>query len=50
MLVVGDKEQEQTGVSVRRHGDGDLGLMPIAAAAETILDGNRECIGSSSRR
>jgi threonyl-tRNA synthetase len=42
MLVVGDKEQEQTGVSVRRHGDGDLGLMPIAAAAETILDGNRE--------
>jgi threonyl-tRNA synthetase len=46
MLVVGDKEQDETGVSVRRHGAGDLGLMPVAAAAETILDENRE-IGPS---
>ena len=30
MLVVGDKEQEGAGVSVRRHGEGDLGLMPLA--------------------
>jgi threonyl-tRNA synthetase len=37
MLVVGDKEQEQSAVSLRRHGEGDLGLMPMSAAAETIL-------------
>ena len=24
MLVVGDKEEEQAGVSVRRHGEGDI--------------------------
>ena len=40
MLVVGDKEEEQSGVSLRRHGQGDLGLMPVAAAADTILDPN----------
>ena len=36
MLVVGDKEQESAGVSVRRHGEGDLGLMPLAAVADRI--------------
>jgi threonyl-tRNA synthetase len=42
MLVVGDKESEQAGVSLRRHGKGDLGLMPVTAAADTILDANGE--------
>ncbi len=36
MLVVGDKEEESAGVSVRRHGEGDLGLMSASAdAADT---------------
>ena len=30
MLVVGDKEEEQGGVSLRRHREGDIGLMPLA--------------------
>ncbi|HKR98028.1 MAG TPA: threonine--tRNA ligase, partial [Candidatus Dormibacteraeota bacterium] len=38
MLVVGDKEQEQAGVSVRRHREGDLGLMALGAAADRIAD------------
>jgi threonyl-tRNA synthetase len=42
MLVIGDKEDEQSGVSLRRHGEGDLGLMPVTAAADTILDANGE--------
>ena len=29
MLVVGDKEAEAGSVSVRHHGDGDLGAMPL---------------------
>ena len=36
MLVVGDKEQDGAGVSVRRHGQGDLGLMPVGEAADRI--------------
>jgi len=36
MLVVGDKEEEGAGVSVRRHGEGDLGLMPLSAAVDRI--------------
>ena len=36
MLVVGDKELEGAGVSVRRHGEGDLGLMPLGEVAERI--------------
>ena len=36
MLVVGDKEEEQAGVSLRRHGEGDLGLMPLGAVADRI--------------
>ena len=36
MLVVGDKELEAVGVSVRRHGEGDLGLMPLSASADRI--------------
>jgi len=30
MLIVGEKEQENGQVSVRRHGEGDLGSLPIA--------------------
>ncbi|WP_242919358.1 threonine--tRNA ligase [Pontibacter liquoris] len=30
MLIVGEKEQETNSVSVRRHGEGDLGTMPVA--------------------
>lgn len=29
MLIVGEKEQEENAVSVRRHGEGDLGSMPV---------------------
>ncbi|QCR21695.1 threonine--tRNA ligase [Pontibacter sp. SGAir0037] len=29
MLIVGEKEQENNAVSVRRHGEGDLGSMPV---------------------
>jgi threonyl-tRNA synthetase len=42
MLVVGDKEAEEGTVSLRRHGQGDLGLMAIPAAADTILSSNGE--------
>jgi threonyl-tRNA synthetase len=37
MLVVGDEEERSAGVSVRRHGEGDLGLMPLPDAADRIL-------------
>ena len=30
MLIVGEKEQENGVVSVRRHGAGDVGSMPLA--------------------
>ena len=36
MLVVGDKEEEQEGVSLRRHREGDIGLMPLGTVAERI--------------
>jgi len=36
MLVVGDNEEEQAGVSLRRHREGDIGLMPLGAAADRI--------------
>lgn len=29
MLIVGEKEQEQNQVAVRRHGEGDMGAMPL---------------------
>lgn len=31
MLIVGEKEQEENAVSVRKHGEGDLGSMPVDA-------------------
>jgi threonyl-tRNA synthetase len=36
MLVVGDEEERATGASVRRHGEGDLGLMPLGELADRI--------------
>jgi threonyl-tRNA synthetase len=36
MLVVGDREQENGGVSVRSHEDGELGEMALAAFAERV--------------
>jgi threonyl-tRNA synthetase len=38
MLVVGDEEERAAGASVRRHGEGDLGLMPLAELADRIKD------------
>jgi threonyl-tRNA synthetase len=37
MLVVGDEEERSAGASVRRHGEGDLGLMPLGEVADRIL-------------
>lgn len=36
MLVVGEKEQEQQAVSVRRHGQGDLGASSVTGFAEKV--------------
>lgn len=38
MAVIGDREAEQGTVSVRRHGRGDLGSLPLAAFAESLKD------------
>jgi threonyl-tRNA synthetase len=38
MLVVGDNEERAAGVSVRRHGEGDLGLMSVGEAADRITE------------
>lgn len=37
MLIVGEKEEENGTVSVRRHGEGDLGEMSIEAFKDRIL-------------
>lgn len=39
MLVVGDREQEAGEVSVRPHGEDDLGAMPVGELAQRIADG-----------
>ena len=36
MLVVGDREQDADAASVRHHGEGDLGAMPVAEAVERL--------------
>jgi threonyl-tRNA synthetase len=41
MLVVGDKEEQAKGVSVRRHGEGDIGLMQVAEFADHLLESAR---------
>lgn len=38
MAVIGDREAEQGTVSVRRHGRGDLGSLPLGAFAESLKD------------
>jgi threonyl-tRNA synthetase len=45
MLVVGDKELEGSAVSVRRHREGDLGLMAVAEAADLITKNERQPSG-----
>jgi threonyl-tRNA synthetase len=42
MLVVGDEEERAASVSVRRHGEGDLGLMSLAEIADRILSADSE--------
>ena len=37
MLIVGEKEEDSNSVSVRKHGEGDLGVMSISEFAEHIL-------------
>ncbi len=41
MLIVGDREAEADNVSLRRHGDGDLGSVPVAELIETLLSETR---------
>jgi threonyl-tRNA synthetase len=36
MLVVGDREQDAESASVRYHGDGDLGAMPLGELTARI--------------
>ena len=36
MLVVGDREQEERAVSLRRHGDGDQGTLALPEAVERL--------------
>ncbi len=36
MLIVGEQEEKDGTVSVRRHGEGDLGVMPIADFAKMV--------------
>ncbi|RAU83418.1 threonine--tRNA ligase [Pontibacter arcticus] len=38
MLIVGEKEQESNSVSVRRHGEGDLGSMEVDAFIQLFQD------------
>ena len=37
MLVVGDREAEERAVSLRRHGEGDLGTVGLAEAVERLV-------------
>jgi threonyl-tRNA synthetase len=38
MLVIGDREAEGASVSVRRHGEGDVGTMPLGDAVEWLRE------------
>jgi len=42
MLVVGDREAAATGVALRRHREGDLGILRLDAAVERISREHRE--------
>jgi threonyl-tRNA synthetase len=37
MLVVGDREQEERAVALRRHGDGDQGSLALDEVAQRLL-------------
>jgi threonyl-tRNA synthetase len=49
MLVVGEKEMTENTVSVRKHGEGDKGAMPISAFASEITDSVNEQIKGKKR-
>jgi threonyl-tRNA synthetase len=38
MLVIGDREAERASVAVRRHGEGDVGTMPLGDAIEWLRE------------
>jgi threonyl-tRNA synthetase len=40
MLVVGDEEERSAGVSVRRHREGDIGLMAVGELADRVIRDN----------
>jgi threonyl-tRNA synthetase len=46
MLVIGEKEAAEGNVSVREHGQGDLGTMSPQAFAELVNARVREQLGS----
>ncbi|MCF0206987.1 MAG: threonine--tRNA ligase [Bacteroidales bacterium] len=43
LLIVGEKEQENKEISVRKKGDGDLGAMSVEAFAKVVNDEIKEC-------
>ncbi len=45
MIIVGEKEQEMETISVRRHGQGDLGTLPIPAFVENFQAMVAEALG-----
>jgi threonyl-tRNA synthetase len=45
MIIVGEKEQELETISVRRHGQGDLGSLPIPAFVENFRAMVAEAMG-----
>ena len=45
MIIVGEKEQELGTISVRRHGQGDLGSLPIAVFVENFQAMVAEALG-----
>ncbi|MDR1847310.1 MAG: threonine--tRNA ligase [Bacteroidales bacterium] len=45
MLIVGEKEETENLVSVRKHGEGDLGAMPVTAFASLIQKAVEEEMG-----
>ena len=45
MIIVGEKEQELNTISVRRHGQGDLGTLPISAFVENFRAMLAEMLG-----
>ena len=47
MLIVGEKEDSTGSVSVRKHGEGDLGSMPLNAFVELVQKEVREQINKN---